>query len=329
MVFEPATGDLTCPSCKRQENIEQYPENLKTTTFSEGEAKEYNCNNCGAVLLTTEDTAATHCSFCEAGVVIAERVSGTLAPAMVIPFTITQEQATQAFKKWCKNGLLTKKGFMTKERLKSITGMYVPFWMYDLNSKVEVHAEGTIIRTYSDSKYNYTETQFYDVFREIDLTYLKIPVDASEKMNDKLMDKLEPYVYEELKEFKTPYLAGYIAEKYNYTDEELLPRVKEKVSNYIEAYIASTMSEYHTVINKDKKIDTRNVKSYYVLLPVWMITQDYENAEYTFAMNGQTGKVVGKPPLSKLKITAWFSGITAGTMLVLKTISYAVGGGFW
>ena len=114
MVFEPATGDLTCPSCKREENIEQYPENLMTTTFSEGEAKEYNCNNCGAVLITTEDTAATHCSFCGAGVVIADRVSGSLAPAMVIPFTITQEQATQAFKKWCQNGLLTKKGFMTK-----------------------------------------------------------------------------------------------------------------------------------------------------------------------------------------------------------------------
>ena len=329
MVFEPETGDLACPSCKREENIEQYPENLKTTTFSEGEAKEYNCNNCGAVLITTEDTAATHCSFCGAGVVIADRVSGSLAPAMVIPFTITQEQATQAFKKWCQNGLLTKKGFMTKERLKSITGMYVPFWMYDLNSKVEVHAEGTIIRTYSDSEYNYTETKFYDVSRKINLTYLKIPVDASEKMNDTLMDKLEPYLYDELKDFKTPYLAGYIAEKYNYTDDELLPRAKDKISDYIESYISSTTSEYHTVIYKDKEIDTRNVKSYYVLLPVWMITQDYENAEYTFAMNGQTGKVVGKPPLSKFKIAAWFSGITAGTMLVLKTISYAMGGGFW
>ena len=329
MVFEPATGDLTCPNCKREENIEQYPENLITTTFSEDEAKEYNCNNCGAVLITTEDTVATHCSFCGAGVVIAERVSGTLAPSLVIPFTITQEEAKKAFKKWCQSGLLTKKGFMTKGRLKSFTGIYVPFWMYDLNSKVDVHAEGTIVRTYSDSDYDYTETQFYDVSRKIDLTYLKIPVDASEKMNDALMDKLEPYLYDELKDFKTPYLAGYIAEKYNYTDEELLSRAKDKINDYIESYIRSTMSEYSTVSYQEKEINTQNVQSYYAMLPVWMITQDYENAEYTFAMNGQTGKVVGKPPLSKFKITAWFSGITAGTMLVLKTISYALGGGFW
>ena len=71
------------------------------------------------------------------------------------------------------------------------------------------------------------------------------------------------------------------------------------------------------------------MKSYYVLLPVWMITQDYNKAEYTFAMNGQTGKVVGKPPISKGKVMAWFSGITAGTLLVLKSISAMLGGGFW
>ncbi len=115
------------------------------------------------------------------------------------------------------------KGFMTADRIKSITGMYVPFWLFDLNSKVQVNAVCTKVRTYTQGDYIYTETKYYDAFRDINLDYLKIPVDASEKMNDELMDKLEPYPYDQLKEFKTPYLAGYLAEKYNYTDEELLP----------------------------------------------------------------------------------------------------------
>ena len=29
-----------------------------------------------------------------------------------------------------------------------------------------------------------------------------------------------------------------------------------------------------------------------------MVYYDYDQSEHTFAMNGQTGKVVGKPPLS-------------------------------
>lgn len=329
MSFDPDSGELSCQSCGRHEKIEDFPEELVTTAFSEDETNEYHCENCGAVLLTLAETTATRCSFCGAGVVIADRLSGSLAPAKVIPFTISKEEAVTAFKKWCRKGLLTPKGFMNANRIKSITGMYVPFWLFDLNSKVQVNAVGTKVRTYTSGEYIYTETKYYDAFRDIDLHYVKIPVDASEKMNDELMDKLEPFPYDQLKDFKTPYLAGYIAEKYNFTSDELLPRAKEKISGYIESYIRSTLSCYHSVHYNNKSIDTRNVKNDYVLLPVWMVSYDYNQSEHIFAMNGQTGKVVGKPPISTGKVAAWFSGIAAGTLLVLKGVSFLMGGGFW
>ncbi len=329
MSFDADSGELSCQSCGRQESIENYPEELKRATFSEDETNEYHCENCGAVLMTTAETAATSCSFCGAGVVIVDRLSGHLAPAKVIPFTISKEEATEAFKKWCRKGLLTPKGFMIADRIKSITGMYVPFWLFDLNSKVQVNATCTKVRTYTKGEYIYTETSYYDVFRDINLDYIKIPVDASEKMHDDLMDKLEPYPYDQLKEFKTPYLAGFIAEKYNYTDEELLPRAKDKISDYVESYVRSTFSGYQSVHYKNKQIDTRNVSSYYVLLPMWMVSYDFNQAEHVFAMNGQTGKVVGKPPISSGKVAMWFSGIAAGTFIALKCASYLMGGGFW
>src|SRR5699024_9620580 len=98
------------------------------------EVREYSCNNCGAILITDQDTSATTCTFCNAPVILQERLSGTFAPAKVIPFTITKEQAMKAFRSWCHKGMLTPKGFMTADRVKSITGLYVPFWLYDLNS---------------------------------------------------------------------------------------------------------------------------------------------------------------------------------------------------
>ena len=329
MSFDADSGKLSCQSCGKQENIEEHDEQLITATFAEDEVKEYHCDNCGADLITEADTSATSCSFCGAGVVIADRLSGNLAPAKVIPFTISKEEATKAFQKWCRNGLLTPKGFMNADRIKSITGMYVPFWLFDLNSRVQVDAIGTKVRTYTSGEYIYTETKYYDAFRALNLDYVKIPVDASEKMNDALMDKLEPYPYDQLKEFKTPYLAGFIAEKYNYTDEELLPRAKDKISGYIDTYIRSTLTGYHSVSYKDKKIETRSVKSSYVLLPVWMVSYDYKQSEHTFAMNGQTGKVVGKPPISKEKAAIWFGGIAVGTLMFLKCASLMLGGGFW
>ncbi len=329
MEFDSTSGMLSCSSCGRKENIETFSEEYITTTFSEDEAKQYNCENCGAVIITDADTTATSCSFCGAAVVLGDRLTGDLAPAKVIPFTINKEEAMEAFKKWCKNGRLTPAGFMSADRVKGITGIYVPFWMYDLDSKAKVSAVGTKVRTYTRGEYIYTETKFYDVYRDIDLSYVKVPVDASEKLDDELMDKLEPFDYSNLKDFKTPYLAGYIAEKYNYTDEELLPRIQAKVEPYIDNYVRSTIAGYSSVNYKNKQIRTNKKKAHYVLLPIWMVYYDYDNKEHIFAMNGQTGKVVGKPPISWAKVTGWFSGIAATTFVVLKGISLAMGGDLW
>lgn len=329
MAFDSESGTLSCGSCGRKDDIEEFPEDYKTASFTEDEAKEYHCDNCGAIVLTDKDTTATSCSFCGAGVVLADRLTGKLAPTKVIPFTISKQEAEEAFQKWCRNGLLTPKGFMTADRVKSITGIYVPFWMYDLNSKIQFTGIGKKVRTYTQGDYIYTETKHYDVHRNLDLYHNRVPVDASEKMNDDIMDKLEPYRYDNLKEFKTPYLAGFLAEKYNYTDEELFPRVKGKISEFIESYIRSTMRGYTSVSPTNKQISTESLQSMYVLLPVWMVYYDFDKQEHTFAMNGQTGKIVGKPPISKGKVAAWFSGITASSFIVIKLIAFIVSGVLW
>ncbi|GIQ70822.1 TFIIB-type zinc ribbon-containing protein [Xylanibacillus composti] len=329
MVFDSNTGMLHCESCGSQENVESIPDPLKKSTFTEGEANEYHCKSCGAVIITEAETTATACSFCGSAVVLGDRLTGKLAPAKIIPFSISKDEAIQAFRKWCRNGRLTPSGFMTANRIQSITGIYVPFWLYDLDNQIEVHARGTRVRTYTKGDYRITETQHYDIYRQIRLNYVKVPIDAAEKMNDELMDKLEPFPYDQLKNFKTPYLAGYIAEKYSHDEEELLPRAKQKISQFIDAYIKSTMKGYTTVTNTNKQVDTRMKQAEYVLLPVWAVHYDYNRKTYTFAMNGQTGKVVGKPPISKAKVAAWFGSISGVSLLSLKLISWAMGGGFW
>lgn len=329
MVFDSETGMLSCHSCGRTDDIKTMPDPLKRNVFLDDEAAEYHCKSCGAVVITELETTATTCSFCGSVVVLGDRLSGKLAPAVVIPFAISKDEAMQAFRKWCRNGLLTPKGFMTADRVKGITGMYVPFWLYELNNLVEVQAHGTRVSTYTRGDYRYTETQHFDVYRRIRLNYVNVPIDASEKMNDNLMDKLEPFPYKQLESFKTAYLAGYVAEKYSYDDKELFPRAKNKISSYIEEYIRSTMTQYTTVNYTSKQVDTEFKPAEYALLPVWVVHYDYNKLEYTFAMNGQTGKIVGKPPLGKAKVTAWFAGISSVCFLSLKLISWMMGGGFW
>ncbi len=351
MAYDSTSGMLHCDSCGRNDSIESFQkpdsehnhnaetenrhsfheeyhteDNGEPHTFDENETAEYHCKNCGAVLITDKDTTATTCSFCGAAVVLADRLTGNMAPAKVIPFTINKQQAQAAFRKWCRKGLLTPKGFMTADRIKSMTGLYVPFWLYDLNGQGEADATCTRVRRYTRGEYDYTETSFFHVYRQVNLNYLKVPADASEKMNDTLMDKLEPFHYHELKNFNMPYLAGYLAEKYNYDNKALFPRVEERVRNFVDTYIKSTINGYTTITYNRKNIRINERHADYVLLPVWMVCYDYKQSEHIFAMNGQTGKIVGKPPLSIGKIAAWFAGVSGGTFIVMKIIALLTGG---
>ena len=118
-----------------------------------------------------------------------------------------------------------------------------------------------------------------------------------------------------------PYLAGYIAEKYDFTDEDMLPRIKQRVGSYVDNYLSSTISGYSSVMYHRKDINIFKRRADYTLLPLWMVCYDYRKAEHIFAMNGQTGKIVGKPPLSKAKIFTWFAGVSAGSFLLFRILT--------
>lgn len=289
--------------------------------FNREQVKQYHCKNCGADIITDQDTAATTCSFCGAAVVLSDRLSGELTPAKVIPFRISKTQAQDAFRKWCKKGLLTPKDFMNADRIKSITGIYVPFWLYDIGVNGDVDAVCTKTRHYTRGDYIYTETSYYHVYRKVKLNYLKVPADASEKMNDTMMDKLEPYNYSDLKDFNMPYLAGYIAEKYNYTDKQIYSRIKQRVGQYANQYIRGTIQGYSSIRYNREDVQLQPLATFYTLLPVWMVCYDYKDSEHIFAMNGQTGKVVGKPPIAKSKLLLWFTGISAASFGIMQLIT--------
>lgn len=341
LVFNPKTGMLNCESCGFEENIENMKQSQANEenqsnqasasetnyqTYGDDGATQYQCKNCGAILITDADTSATTCSFCDAPMILGDRLSGELSPSKIIPFTITKEQAEEAFHKWRGKGLLQPTSFKKANRVKSITGMYVPFWLYDMNSRGDIHAECTKVRHFSEGEYDVTETKHFHVYRDVDLYYNKIPVDASEKMDDTMMDMLEPFDYSDLHNFQTAYLSGYLAEKYNYTDKDLYPRIESRVKKFTEDYARGTMSTYSTVSIQSNNTQIHQTQAHYTLLPVWIFCYDHEHAEHNFMMNGQTGKIVGKPPISTQKSIAAFSIISLICFIIIKIIMFIIGG---
>ncbi|MDO4555978.1 MAG: hypothetical protein Q4B70_12645 [Lachnospiraceae bacterium] len=280
-----------------------------------GEMRVITCKNCGAELVTDEFTTASFCTYCGSPSIVESRVTGEKMPDFVIPFQIDKKKALEEYRKWTKKGLLTPNVFRSEAVMEKITGIYVPFWLYDYNA--DLHAEGECVRTRftSDSQNDYTHRDYFYVCRDIEARFEKVPADASEKMEDSMMDKLEPFDYEKLKPFKMDYLSGYLSERYNMAAAALEERVGGRVEEYMEEILAGEVSGYSEKHLK-KNVQDQVAKEYYALLPVWLLNYRYRGKVYSFAMNGQSGKIVADLPVSAIK--------TAGVFLVSFVVMYLI-----
>ena len=144
-----------------------------------------------------------------------------------------------------------------------------------------------------------------DVERVGTMKFERIPVDGSEKMDDAYMESIEPFDYSEMVPFTTAYLTGYLADKYDVSAEDSVPRADKRVEYSAAGVLEETVTGYmrHQVESCAIRKDVGSVK--YALVPVWILTTRYKDQPYTFMMNGQTGKFVGSLPWDKGKATKY------------------------
>jgi DNA-directed RNA polymerase subunit RPC12/RpoP len=267
-----------------------------------GDLSTGSCPSCGAELIGDKNTIATVCPCCGNTQIIQKRVQGLLKPEYVIPFQLDHKAAKEALIQFYKGKKLLPDVFSSENRVNSIQGLYVPFWLFDAKAQGRVSYKATKVSTWSDSSYDYTKTDYYSVQREGSLGFEKISVDGSEKMDDAYMDAIEPFDYGKLKNFQTAYLSGYIAEKYDVGIEASKERAIKRMKNTFESQFRSSVTGYTSVTKERSAINVEDGKITYSLFPVWILNTKYKNANYQFIMNGQSGLIVGRLPIDKGKV---------------------------
>ena len=120
--------------------------------------------------------------------------------------------------------------FRQQSHIEEIRGVYVPFWIFDASADATIRYKATRVRTWSDSKYNYTETSFYSLLREGGVAFTAIPVDGSKQLDDTLMQSIEPFDVSAAVEFQTAYLAGYLANRYDEKQDECIERANARAA---------------------------------------------------------------------------------------------------
>ena len=340
IAFDSTLQKMKCPYCDTEyemETLAAYDEELKnepadnmnwkteSDNWQEGETEglyTYVCRSCGGEIVGDETTAAMSCPYCDNPVVMMGQLSGTLKPDLVIPFKLDKKAAKAALQKHYGGKKLLPKVFGDENHIDEVKGVYVPVWLFDADADAKVRYKASNIRHWSDSQYDYTETTCYSITRGGSLGFTQVPVDGSTKMEDKLMESIEPFRMEEAVDFQTAYLAGYLADKYDVDAETSIERANERIKKSTEEAFADTVQGYTTVTAESTSINLRKGKVRYALLPVWLLNTTWKGEKYTFAMNGQTGKFVGDLPMDKGKYRRWQLGFTVLFAAVIFLAAY-------
>ena len=345
LTFSSELQKMKCEYCDSEfdmETLKAYDEALKkaeekdpeleTPTGSEWHFGEqdgirvYSCQSCGGEVLGDDTLAASSCPFCGNPVIMKEQFSGDLRPDYVIPFQLNKEAAKAAFEKHLMGKRLLPKVFRTENHIDEIKGVYVPFWLFDADVEATVQYHGTRSRAWADTRFSYVETSHYSVLRSAALGFRNIPVDGSQKMDDTLMESLEPFDMSQAVDFQTAYLSGYFADRYDVSAEQSTPRANQRLKTSAEGIMAGTVSGYETTALQSTNIEMVDSKSKYALFPVWLLNTTWKGQKYTFAMNGQTGKFVGDLPLDKGAARKWLAlvgiGVAAGLYLLMTACSF-------
>lgn len=275
--------------------------------------KTYTCPSCGAELVCEEATAVTECPYCGNPSVIPGQFTGALKPDYVIPFRLEKKDAVHKLKEHYKGKYLLPKAFAAENHIEKIQGVYVPFWMFDGKASGSATYEAEQRSTYTSGDYEVTEIRHYTVTRSGTISFEKVPADASSKMPDEHMDSIEPYDYSELKPFSTAYMPGYLADKYDVSMEECSKRADKRVENTLFSELEDTVTGYDSCVRVGGNCNLDRGTACYTMMPVWLLHTKWNGKDFLFAMNGQTGKMVGDLPVNWAKF--WLTFIVIAVLL--------------
>lgn len=319
--FNPHGQNWKCEYCRNEYNLEDLKSqeiSLKTEDKEQTELNNYNCPNCGASIVTLLNTSTTTCPYCRNTTIIKEKLSGEFNPDYLIPFKYNKDDAIEYFKRFHKRKILMPKEFNSIKNINEITGVYIPFWLYDIKANGNISATCNRVTTYSDANYIYTKTDVYEAVRSGNFIFNKVPVDGATRFDDSIMNSIEPFDYKDIKDFSYSYLSGFLADRYDVEKNKAYLIAKDRVEKSVVNNLKKDIMGYNSVIVNGKNISSDNIDSKYCLLPVWMLNIKYKDKIYPFAMNGQTGKMVGDYPVDIKK------AIILGTLVFIVCILISI-----
>jgi DNA-directed RNA polymerase subunit RPC12/RpoP len=310
MLFDAETGALKCPFCSGTKGIERDASYVPVEHALEGtevhardEApKVFHCDNCGAEVAFRGETISAACAFCGSDHVVERRGDPhRIRPESVVAFKISLGAARARWKTWIGKGWFRPRALKDLAAVEALKGVYLPFWTYDTDTWSRWTAMAGYHYTVRVGKTTVVRTRWVPAAGERRGTYDDVLICASRGADLRLLEKAYPYRLAEAQPYRSEFLSGWGAEEYSVDLREGWNRALLQV-NEEERRRCSRDVPGQTQMDLRVWTQHANVTWKHVLLPLWIAAYRFREKRYAFLVNGQTGEVAGRAPVSILKV---------------------------
>ncbi len=342
MDFDPRTGMLVCPYCGNMVEIEGGDQRAEELSFYDAEErgncnwgaekKTVICKNCGAETVYDSLETAGECPYCGSNQVMEAAEENTLAPGGVCPFRIDSPGADQLFRNWLRHRWFCPGPVKKDAGRVTFKGIYLPYWTFDSMTDSTYTARYGITRTVVEGSGKNRRVRTYVSWYRTSGNYSEFINDrlvkGSARHDNGLLSKVEPFNTEDNLAYRPEFLSGFAAERYSVGLNDAWEIARASIQASLNAAVEREILRRHHADHVDSlnvRTVHHNITYKYLMLPVWMSHFTYNDKNYPFMINGQTGKVGGKAPISPWRVLAAVLGGIGMAVLLYVLISFLGG----
>jgi DNA-directed RNA polymerase subunit RPC12/RpoP len=260
------------------------------------------CERCGAISLLSPGETQTECAFCGSRSLVTGKEQGEIfEPQAIGLMRVNREAAQESLSRWLGKAWSAPDNLLKLARATTLRPAYYPFWVFSGTLELQWNCE---VNLGSSKAPRWIPQSGYE-FEHFD----QVLVPGLKSMSEQELGDIQPFLLDDVVEFRAEYLAGWRAMTYDLplADASLLARqivvrkVRRELPNRVE-------------VGREKRNLTTGATNWsgmtfkYLLLPLWTGTYTYRGRSYRILINGQTGKVIGKRPVDRIKVGAVIAG---------------------
>jgi hypothetical protein len=253
-----------------------------------------------------------------------KEIKAPIRPQGVLPFRVAGDRVRDEVRNWWKSKWFAPGRLARASLVDTLRSLYIPYWTFD----ARVHCPWTAEAGYyyyvtvdgRDSQGRRTtrqerRTRWEPAAGAIDHFFDDEAVPGTQGLPIDLLRQIEPFPTDKLVAYDTAFLSGHVVEHYRVVLLDAAQHAQDSMHAKLEALCAREIpGDTYRSLQIQPQYSGRTFK--HVLVPVWLLTYNFGAKSFQVLVNGFTGRIAGKYPLSVWKIVL----LVLAVLLVVLTI---------